>query len=219
MDVNGSTVVDTNTLTISTDDADGRLDLNDNDLIVRNTPDLAAITTLIKTALENGGAFDWQGIGIGSTQAHLRNQLAGSFLYGVGVLRNDLSGHVDATDYSLLDSGYVNGRVGWIFGDFDYSGNLDATDYALIDNAYVNQSGTLGPMRSSGTRSNAAEELFGSWKYDLGTAEEMIQRHRKEFGSDYDDALDAIRSGKLGLNRLVWFVVVPTPEERKSRQL
>jgi len=45
----------------------------------------------------------------------------------------------------------------------------------------------------------------------------MIERHEKQFGSDFIDTLDAIRSGKLGLNPLLWFVVVPTPEERKAR--
>lgn len=132
---------------------------------------------------------------------------------------SDLSGSIDATDYSLIDNGYVNGLSGWINGDYDHSGAINATDYAWIDNSYVNQSGALGPMRSSGTRSSAAEELFGSWKYDLGTAEEMIQRHQKQFGSEYDDALEAISGGKLGLNPLLWFVVVPPPEERKARHL
>jgi len=56
----------------------------------------------------------------------------------------------------------------------------------------------LGLRGSDNTRSSAAEELFGSWKYDLGTAEEMMDRHRNQLGKDYDDALEAIQDGKPG---------------------
>jgi hypothetical protein len=56
----------------------------------------------------------------------------------------------------------------------------------------------LGLRGSDNTRSSAAEELFGSWKYDLGTAEEMIERHSKQFGDEYDDPLEAIQDGKPG---------------------
>lgn len=42
----------------------------------------------------------------------------------------------------------------------------------------------------------------------------------KAIGTEYNDALDAIRSGKLGLmNPLVWFILAPAPQERQSRQL
>ncbi|WP_428937869.1 hypothetical protein [Fontivita pretiosa] len=167
---------------------------------------LATVTAQIKTALENGGNFDWQGPGIGSTRAFQQNQTAGSFLYGLGVVLNDLaqvggsgpiyttfngqsvasddvlvkftyfgdadlSGSIDATDYSLIDNGYVNTLSGWINGDFDYSGTIDATDYALIDNAYVNQAGPL--------------------------AEALIAEHTRMFGGEYLAALRAIQSGVI----------------------
>ncbi|WP_428940688.1 hypothetical protein [Fontivita pretiosa] len=182
-----------------------RLDLNNNSLIL-NTASLATVTGLVKTALDNGGNFDWQGPGIGSTQAHVQNTAAGSFLYGLGVVLNDLaqvggsgpiytafggqttsggevlvkftyfgdadlSGSIDATDYSLIDNGYVNSLSGWINGDFDYSGVIDATDYALIDNAYVNQVGAL--------------------------AEAIIAEHAKIFGGEYLAALRAVQSGVI----------------------
>ncbi|WP_428937480.1 beta strand repeat-containing protein [Fontivita pretiosa] len=182
----------------------GRLDLNNNSLIL-TAGSLATATAQIKTALENGGNFDWLGPGIGSTQANVQNTTAGSFLYGLGVVLNDLaqvggsgpiytdfagvsglvgtevlvkftyfgdadlSGSIDATDYSLIDNGYVNTLSGWINGDFDYSGVIDATDYALIDNAYVNQAGPL--------------------------AEALIAEHTKLFGGEYVAALRAIQSG------------------------
>jgi hypothetical protein len=254
MKANGSRLLVTSSLTINVT-AGAKLDLKDNDMIVHGGS-LSGLTAWIKSGLENGGAYDWLGPGIMSSKASADNATAGSFLYALGIILNDLaqvggsgpiyadfggetglgtddvlvkftyfgdadiSGAIDATDYSLTDNGYVNSLSGWINGDFDYSGAIDATDYALIDNAYVNQQGALSPLRDSGDRrSTMAEELFGSWKYDLGTAEQMIQRHEKQFGSDYDDALEAIRGGKLGLNPLLWFVVVPTAEEREHRHL
>ncbi|WP_428940736.1 hypothetical protein [Fontivita pretiosa] len=182
-----------------------RLDLNNNSLIV-NSGSLATVTASIKSALENGGNFDWLGPGIGSTQANVQNTTAGSFLYGLGVVLNDLaqvggsgpiytdfagqtltgneilvkftyfgdadlSGSIDATDYSLIDNGYVNSLSGWINGDFDYSGSIDATDYALIDNAYVNQAGPL--------------------------AEALIAEHARMFGGEYLAALRAVQSGVI----------------------
>ncbi|WP_428940775.1 beta strand repeat-containing protein [Fontivita pretiosa] len=181
-----------------------RLDLNNNSLIV-SAGSLSLITAQLKSGLENGGNFDWLGPGIGSTQANAQNTTAGSFLYGLGVVLNDLaqvggsgpiytdfagvsglvgtevlvkftyfgdadlSGSIDATDYSLIDNGYVNSLSGWINGDFDYSGVIDATDYALIDNAYVNQAGPL--------------------------AEALIAEHARMFGGEYLAALRAVQSG------------------------
>ncbi|WP_428938098.1 DNRLRE domain-containing protein [Fontivita pretiosa] len=183
-----------------------RLDLNNNALIV-SSGSLTTITAQIKTGLENGGNFDWLGPGIGSTQANAQNTTAGSFLYGLGVVLNDLaqvggsgpiytdfagvsglvgtevlvkftyfgdadlSGSIDATDYSLIDNGYVNTLSGWINGDFDYSGVIDATDYALIDNAYVNQAGPL--------------------------ASAIIAEHVRVFSDRYLAALRAIRAGTI----------------------
>ncbi|HWP39847.1 MAG TPA: autotransporter-associated beta strand repeat-containing protein, partial [Tepidisphaeraceae bacterium] len=186
--------------------ATGRLDLTNNSLILNNGS-LATATAQVKTALENGGAFDWGGPGIGSSEAAARNTTAGSFLYGLGVIKNDLaqvggsgpiytdfagesgltaaevlvkftyfgdadlSGSIDATDYSLIDNGYVNSLSGWLNGDFDYSGSIDATDYALIDNAYVNQAGPL--------------------------AEALIAQHSQQFGGEYVAALQAVQSGVI----------------------
>ncbi|HWP40808.1 MAG TPA: dockerin type I repeat-containing protein [Tepidisphaeraceae bacterium] len=184
----------------------GRLDLNDNALIVRSGT-LATMTSQLRSGLENNGRFDWQGNGIASTQANARNLEAGSFVYGLGVILNDLgqvggngpiytefagvsglvgsevlvkftcfgdadlSGSIDATDYSLIDNGYVNGLAGWINGDFDYSGSIDATDYALIDNAYVHQAGA--------------------------SAQALITQHAKQLGGSYLAILNAIRAGSI----------------------
>ncbi|WP_428939919.1 hypothetical protein [Fontivita pretiosa] len=209
----GTTVTDV--LTVA---AGARLDLNNNSLIV-NSGSLATVTASIKSALENGGNFDWLGPGIGSTQANVQNSTAGSFLYGLGVVLNDLaqvggsgpiyttfagqtltgneilvkftyfgdadlSGSIDATDYSLIDNGYVNSLSGWINGDFDYSGTIDATDYALIDNAYVNQAGPL--------------------------AEALIAEHTKLFGGEYVAALRAVQSGVVPEPATMGMLLMPT---------
>ncbi|WP_428937018.1 DPP IV N-terminal domain-containing protein [Fontivita pretiosa] len=183
----------------------GRLDLNDNELIL-SASSVTTVTSQLRSALFNGGSFDWRGPGIGSTRAAEQSQTAGSFLYGLGVVLNDLaqvggsgpiytsfggvpvaggevlvryttfgdadlSGAIDATDYSLIDNGYVNSLSGWINGDFDYSGVIDATDYALIDNAYVNQSGAL--------------------------VDAIIAEHTRMFGGEYLAALRAVQSGVI----------------------
>jgi hypothetical protein len=184
-----------------------KLDLSNTSLII-NGGNLSAITALIRAGLENGGAYDWNGNGIASSTAGQRNVLAGSFLYALGVLRNnldqvggsgpiysefgglplsideilvkytyfgdaDLSGEIDATDYSLIDNGYVNRLSGWINGDFDYNGIIDATDYALIDNAFINQG------------------------LPLGQIQQLLAERRMRFGQAYVSALAAIQSGHI----------------------
>ena len=53
----------------------------------------------------------------------------------------NLDGHVDGSDYTLIDNGY-NTRTtgapltGWFNGDFNYDGRVDGSDYTLIDNAF-----------------------------------------------------------------------------------
>lgn len=209
----------------------GKLDMNDNDLVL-TSGSLSTVTAQIKNGLENGGAFDWQGQGISSTKAGLDNATAGSFLYALGVLWNDLSqfggsgpiytsfsgvsltgsevlvkftyfgdadlsGMIDASDYSLIDNGYVNHLSGWVNGDFDYSGTIDATDYALIDNAYVNQNGAL--------------------------AELLLVEHARLFGGRYEDALSVLRSGHIpeprasGLGALVWLLDRIIGQTRRRR--
>jgi autotransporter-associated beta strand protein len=61
----------------------------------------------------------------------------------------DLSGKVDGTDYSRVDSTYTsenfnNGAAanpvsGWFNGDFNYDGVVDGSDYTLMDNAFNDQ--------------------------------------------------------------------------------
>jgi hypothetical protein len=56
----------------------------------------------------------------------------------------NLSGSVDADDYSLIDTGFANALPGMQNGDINLSGGPpDADDYALIDFAFATQSGPL----------------------------------------------------------------------------
>jgi autotransporter-associated beta strand protein len=54
----------------------------------------------------------------------------------------DLSGTIDATDYSLIDNGFTNQLTGWRNGDFNYDGVVNGDDYTLIDNAFNTQGTT-----------------------------------------------------------------------------
>ncbi|HWP39754.1 MAG TPA: PEP-CTERM sorting domain-containing protein, partial [Tepidisphaeraceae bacterium] len=105
----------------------------------------------------------------------------------------DLSGSIDATDYSLIDNGYVNSLTGWLNGDFDYSGTIDATDYALIDNAYVNQ---VGPL-----------------------AEALIAEHTRMLGGEYLAALRAIQSGVIPEPASVGLLVLGAGLLRRVRRV
>jgi autotransporter-associated beta strand protein len=55
----------------------------------------------------------------------------------------NLDGHVDGSDYSLIDNGYLNQLTGWQNGDFNYDGIINGSDYTLIDNVFNNQGAAL----------------------------------------------------------------------------
>jgi hypothetical protein len=67
----------------------------------------------------------------------------------------DLSGVVDASDYTLLDNGFnsqgtATPLTGWFNGDFNGDGLINGDDYTLIDNAYNTQS-LLAPAQQVGS--------------------------------------------------------------------
>ena len=64
----------------------------------------------------------------------------------------NLDGSVSASDYSLIDNGYLNHLTGWYNGDFNYDGVINGSDYTLIDNAY-NMQGS--PITSNTTEADA----------------------------------------------------------------
>jgi len=55
----------------------------------------------------------------------------------------DFNGVVNFDDYARTDSGFNNGRSGWLNGDFDYNGIVNFDDYSLIDNAFNTQGSTV----------------------------------------------------------------------------
>ncbi|MBC8108185.1 MAG: PEP-CTERM sorting domain-containing protein, partial [Anaerolineae bacterium] len=182
----------------------GKLDLNDNDLVVSSST-YAAITGSIATA-RNSGA--WDGPGITSTAAKNATpknrtlgtltgaqfhaaQGAGATFDGVTVLDTDVlvkfpyygdvdfNGLVDFDDYSRIDSGFNNNRTGWFNGDVDYNGIVDFDDYSLIDQAFNTQSGTLR---------RAMSYLNGSDRSDAGMdapSLQLVVDHLGQFGEQY----------------------------------
>ena len=144
----------------------GRLDLADNDLVLRNGT-LATVAGLARSGFAGG---TWAGPGLASSAAAadsthltavgviLNAATDGSPLWGAGtglglfdgvdtsatdVLVKytyygdaNLDGATNAADYTRLDAGFVLGRTGWANGDSNYDGVVDGSDYALTDNAF-----------------------------------------------------------------------------------
>jgi hypothetical protein len=55
----------------------------------------------------------------------------------------DLSGSVNAADYSRIDNGFAMHLTGWVNGDFNYDGTVDAADYSMIDSSFGLQGSPL----------------------------------------------------------------------------
>jgi fibronectin-binding autotransporter adhesin len=63
----------------------------------------------------------------------------------------NLDGHVDGSDYSLIDNGYLNQLTGWYNGDFNYDGVINGSDYTLIDNAFNSQGAHIAALVATPT--------------------------------------------------------------------
>jgi hypothetical protein len=173
---NGNTLLVTTSLTVS---GTGKLDLNDNDMIVNysGASQLAAIQALINAG-RAGGA--WTGNGITSTSAKnnpAHNTTLGAMeatdyksIYGPSAtfdgeaLDNtavlikytyygdtDFNGKVNFDDYVRTDNGFNNHLTGWKNGDFNGDGQVNFDDYVLIDLAFNTQTGTLGRTGANAT--------------------------------------------------------------------
>jgi autotransporter-associated beta strand protein len=142
----------------------GTLDVGGNDAIIHNG-NVTNLTSQLRSGFVGGGtgATLWTGTGVNSAVANadtrgivavgMRSQSASFASFdgqtlsaGDVALKEtffgdaDLSGSVNATDYSLIDVGYGSHLTGWENGDFNYDGVVNATDYSLIDQSYVFQS-------------------------------------------------------------------------------
>jgi hypothetical protein len=134
----------TSTLSI---DSTSKLDLGNGGLDVSGGT-LSAINTEVAQGYANGL---WTGDGITSSTAaadstHLTalgtNDILVKYTYYGDA---NLSGHVDGSDYSLIDNGYAKKLSGWFNGDFNYDGAVDGSDYTLIDNAFNRQGVAFSP--------------------------------------------------------------------------
>ena len=157
-------------------DATGTLDLNDNDLIIRDPAGAAALPAVVDAIKRARGAGDWLGAGLTSTAA--RNDP--SDLLGIAAISNDrgngtpvmttfagqavdkdailvtttlygdtnLDGKVSLVDFLRTDRGAARGMGGWANGDFDYSGTVDGADYFLLDRSFLNQPGPSASVPS-----------------------------------------------------------------------
>jgi fibronectin-binding autotransporter adhesin len=143
----------------------GKLDLAGNDMVVHAGASTSTVLANITNQLAQGynGATPWTGTaGIVSSTAAADNTVTGLSTLGVAtgltsfdgesVLSSDvlvkytyygdatLDGHVDGSDYSMIDTGFAGGGTGWQYGDFNYDGHIDGSDYSLIDNTFNQQS-------------------------------------------------------------------------------
>ena len=151
----------------------GQLDVQDNYLIVdyATTSPRAMIQSAINLA--RGPAGDWSGATGLTTHAPyflgtrtlgvleasefrsiypINPHYNGEPIAGNSVLvkftfygDTDFNGVVNFDDYSRIDSGFNNGRTGWLNGDFDGNGIVDFDDYSLIDLAFNTQTTVLRP--------------------------------------------------------------------------
>jgi fibronectin-binding autotransporter adhesin len=133
----------------------GLIDLQDNLMVISGANANSSTYTAINNMLQSGftASQNWSGT-IGITTS----TLGGNSLYTLGEALNgstltvgyayygdaDMSGHVDGTDYSLIDTGFgsAGALTGWQNGDFNYDGHIDGSDYSLIDNAFNTQLAT-----------------------------------------------------------------------------
>jgi trimeric autotransporter adhesin len=123
--------------------------------------------SLLASGYNSGG---WNGSGISSSAAasdpshvtalgEVSNSVATGALYstfdGQTVFATDvlikftydgdanLDGVVNASDYTLTDTGFNLGLSGWYNGDYNYDGSINASDYTLIDNGDSGQGAPL----------------------------------------------------------------------------
>lgn len=156
----GNRIIDTPSFT----QTGGKVDLQDNKMLVRNgnvtalTAGIAsgynggtwAGTTGIITSQTNAGpAVGLTSLGIATgAQARPGTQT----FAGIDVADTDalimytyagdatLDGQINGDDFMQIDAGFSAVSTGWYNGDFNYSGNIDADDYFIIDSNYGKQS-------------------------------------------------------------------------------
>jgi hypothetical protein len=126
------------------------INVNDHDLVVRNTP-IADIESLIRSGALTSTLIDESGANVlGSGPAGAIFGIAGSetaLFAGQTVVASDicikytwagdanLDGVLDGGDYGVIDNFVqVPGASGYWNGDFNYDGAIDGGDYGILDN-------------------------------------------------------------------------------------
>lgn len=174
-------------------------DLGDNAAILRNGS-VSTTTSQIRQAFENGGNFDWNGIGLTSAAAAARALTDAAT--GVGVVSNidlgyasfegvngllgtaeevllkytylgdtDLDGDVDGDDFSGFLAGAGAGAGGWVLGDFDYNLLVNGDDFSSFIAGYNAFLGS-GPLLISSGEVNAmfAQAQAGTLSFEAFSA-------------------------------------------------
>jgi autotransporter-associated beta strand protein len=177
-------IVSSYSLAGSTNAWQAQLDLSNNDMIVRNGS-LGTISNQIAAGCSGGRWNSPAGIissaaaadtthltALGVVQNSTNGNSSGPALYtsfdSASVYDTDvlvkftyygdanLDGQVTSSDYTLIDSGYLNHLAGWFDGDFNYDSVINGSDYTLIDNAFNNQRAVLSIELADSTAQLAA---------------------------------------------------------------
>jgi autotransporter-associated beta strand protein len=172
LDSNGSfnRVIKTPTIAIT---GDGRLDLDDNKLILTaqavgtwNGSAYTGATALVASGYSPNG--DFSGSGVVTSQS---NATGGNTLTSIGVASNadlglssfggqsigandtlvmytyggdaNLDGVISGDDYFQIDSVFPTGGHGWFNGDFNYDGIINGDDYFVIDSNFPQQGAAI----------------------------------------------------------------------------
>ena len=146
----------------------GKLDLADNDLIVKYGGSGSPIGRITEWVRSGFNDYSWNGTGICSGEA--AND--GNQIRALGVLDNrlyeytewsgqtgldgnevlvkftwygdaDMNGEVNYDDYLQWEGGLGGSGTGWLYGDFDYNGEVNYDDYLLWEGALGSQTGIL----------------------------------------------------------------------------
>jgi hypothetical protein len=131
-------------LTVGSLSIAGKLDLNNNALVVHNSS-LGATTAMVVSGYNSGS---WNGsTGITSTAA----TSDGSHLTALGVIQNS----VDGTTTGSVLHGTFEGQSGFVatdvlvkytyYGDANLDGKVDGSDYSRIDSTFLTEQSS-GPM-------------------------------------------------------------------------
>ena len=165
----------------------GQLDLTNNSLIVHNG-DLPTLTDQVRSGFD-GGDWLGQGIASSAAATDTTNLTAlgviqnstdgtpsGPALYSSFASQSvtdtdvlvsytfygdaNLSGHVDASDYSLIDNGYLNDLTGWYNGDFNYDGIVNGCGLHA-DRQCLQHAGDVGSQHCRSGRTHRGDDHSG----------------------------------------------------------